>query len=72
MKKITFLFLLIFAQLTVQAQDFTVTSYSVDIIIHEEGYFDVVEKYNLNFVVPKHGIFRDIQTSYDLLSEEDK
>jgi hypothetical protein len=72
MKKISFLLLLIFAHLTVHAQDFTVTSYAVDITIHEEGYFDVVEKYNLNFEVPKRGIFRSIQTSYDLLNEEDK
>lgn len=72
MKKISFLLLLFFAQLTVNAQDFTVTSYAVDITIHEEGYFDVVEKYNLNFEAPKHGIFRDIQTSYDLLTEDDK
>ncbi len=72
MKKFTFLFLLFFGQLTVHAQDFTVTSYAVDITIHEEGYFDVVEKYNLNFEAPKHGIFRSIQTSYNLLNEEDK
>jgi len=72
MKKISFLLLLIFAHLTVHAQDFTVTSYAVDITIHEEGYFDIVEKYNLNFEVPKRGIFRSIQTSYDLLNEEDK
>jgi len=70
MKKIAFLFLIFFAQLNVYAQDFTVTSYSVDITLHEEGYFDVIEKYNLNFDVPKHGIFRDIQTSYDFLTEE--
>ena len=70
MKKITFLFLLFFVQLEVYSQDFTVTSYTVDITIHEEGYFDVVEKYNLNFEVPKHGIFRDIQLAYDLQTEE--
>jgi len=72
MKKSTFLFLLFFAQLTVHAQDFTVTSYSVDITIHEEGYFDVIEKYNIFFDTPTHGIFRDIQISYDLLTEDDK
>ncbi|SMP21392.1 Predicted membrane protein [Algoriphagus winogradskyi] len=70
MKKIAFLFLLFFAQLEAFSQDFSVTSYSVDITIHEEGYFDVVEKYNLNFEVPKHGIFRDIQLAYDLQTEE--
>ncbi len=72
MKKKLFLLIFLFAQLEVFAQDFTVTSYSVDITIHEEGYFDVVEKYNLNFEGPKHGIFRDILTSYDLLTEDGK
>ncbi|MEP2348319.1 MAG: DUF2207 domain-containing protein [Algoriphagus sp.] len=72
MKKIAFLFLLFFAQLQVNAQDFTVTSYDVDITISEAGYFDVVEKYNIYFNEPKHGIFRDILLSYDLLTEENK
>lgn len=70
MRKTLFLFLLLFVQLEVFAQDFSVTSYSVDITVHKEGYFDVIEKYNLNFEIPKHGIFRNIQTSYDLLTEE--
>ena len=46
--------------------DFTVTNYRVDITIQEEGYFDVVENYDINFNVSKHGIFRSIQTLYDL------
>lgn len=70
MKKTAFLLLFFICQFEVFSQDFSVTAYSVDITIHEEGYFDVVEKYKLNFEVPKHGIFRDIQTSYDLLTEE--
>lgn len=49
------------------AQDFTVKNYSVDITIHREGYFDVVEDYDLNFDSPKHGIYRTIQTKYELL-----
>jgi uncharacterized membrane protein YgcG len=72
MKKISLLLLLIFAQLEVFCQDFTVTTFAVDITIHEEGYFDVVEKYNIYFQDPKHGIFRDILLSYDLLTEEGK
>ncbi len=52
------------------AQDFTVNKYTVDVTIHEEGYFDVVERYDLTFAIPKHGIYRDIQTKYDLLTEE--
>ncbi|MEZ4801687.1 MAG: DUF2207 domain-containing protein [Gelidibacter sp.] len=52
------------------SQDFTVEHYTVDITIHEEGYFDVVENYDLTFAIPKHGIYRDIQTKYDILTEE--
>jgi uncharacterized membrane protein YgcG len=72
MKKnvLTFFVLLIFIK--AYAQDFTVENYSVVIYLHQDGYFDVVENYDLNFVVPKHGIYRDIQTSYDLLTLEGK
>lgn len=70
MKKTLVLLLSLFIQLQVFSQGFSVTSFSVDITIHEEGYFDVAEKYDLNFEVPKHGIFRDIQLTYDLLTEE--
>ena len=72
MKKTVLLVLIFFAQLGVFAQDFTVTSYSVDITIHEEGYFDVVENYNINFEIQKHGVFRNIRTSYDLLNENNE
>lgn len=62
---IFFIFLLGITQ--VVGQDFTINNYSVDITIHKEGYFDVVENYNLNFDIPKHGIYRSIQTKYELL-----
>jgi uncharacterized membrane protein YgcG len=42
----------------------------VDIYIHEEGYFDVVENYDLTFNTYKHGIYRNILTNYDLLTED--
>lgn len=70
MKKIGSLILLLFVLYRVDAQDFVVNEYTVNIWIHEKGYFDVVEKYDLNFEVPKHGIYRDIQTSYELLTAE--
>lgn len=66
-------FLLLFAlfsYLGVYSQDFEVNAYAVDITIHEEGYFDVVERYDLTFSAYKHGIYRDIQTKYDLMTEE--
>lgn len=52
------------------SQDFTVENYKVVIEISEKGYFDVVENYDLNFEYPKHGIYRIIQTEYDLLNAD--
>src|SRR5690606_19173483 len=54
------------------SQGFDVTHSKVDIYISEDGYFDVVENYDLNFTESKHGIYRDIQVNYDLLTEEGK
>ena len=51
------------------SQDFTVESYSVDVVIHQAGYFEVTETYDVDFARDKHGIYRDIQTTYDLLTE---
>lgn len=51
------------------SQDFTVESYTVDVAINEAGYFEVTETYDVDFAVYKHGIYRDIQTTYDLLTE---
>jgi uncharacterized membrane protein YgcG len=48
------------------AQDFVVDRYSVDINLEEAGYFEVVESYDITFSSPKHGIYRDILTSYTL------
>ncbi|MEO8773910.1 MAG: DUF2207 domain-containing protein [Gelidibacter sp.] len=70
MKQLLLLFLAFLCLNFGYAQDFTVGNYAVDITIHEEGYFDVVEKYDVTFEMPKHGIYRDIQTKYDLLTEE--
>ena len=52
------------------AQDFEVKQSRVDVYINEEGYFDVVENYDLNFTAYKYGIYRNIQVKYDLLTEE--
>ncbi len=72
MKQLSLLFLIFLSVSFGYAQDFTVDNYSVDITLHEAGYFDVVETYDLNFTLPKHGIYRDIQTTYDLFTEEGK
>lgn len=70
MKQVSLLLIALFSLTIGYAQDFEVNAYSVDIRIHEEGYFDVVEHYDLTFSTYKHGIYRDIQTKYDLLTWE--
>ncbi|MCZ4318746.1 DUF2207 domain-containing protein [Aequorivita viscosa] len=67
------LFLLLIGMLfflKTSAQEFTVNRCQVDIYIHEEGYFDVVENYDITFNTYKHGIFRNIRVNYDLLTED--
>ncbi len=54
---------------SVWAQGFNVKAYEVDVYIHEEGFFEVVEKYDVYFTMQKHGILRNIQTKYDLVTE---
>ncbi|MEO8933067.1 MAG: DUF2207 domain-containing protein, partial [Xanthomarina sp.] len=69
-KKIFLFFLCGLFFINVFSQDFEVDRASVDIYINADGYFDVVEKYDLTFTAPKHGIYRNIQTKYDLLNAE--
>ncbi|SRX55506.1 DUF2207 domain-containing protein [Aequorivita sp. CIP111184] len=67
------LFLLLFGLLFFLkgfAQDFEMNHSQVDIYINEDGYFDVVENYDLNFTTYQHGIYRDIQVKYDLITEK--
>jgi uncharacterized membrane protein YgcG len=66
MKKLIFLLLTVFLSYNSYAQGFTVENYEVDVYIEQEGYFDVVENYDLNFTQLKHGIYRKIYTHYDL------
>lgn len=54
------------------AQGFVVNKAQVDIHISEEGYFDVVEDYDLTFTEHKHGIYRNIQTQYRMETAEGK
>lgn len=52
------------------AQGFEVDRAKVDVYISADGYFDVVENYDLTFTEQKHGIYRNIQIKYDLLTAE--
>jgi len=69
MKKHILLITLLFSFYSSFGQGFDVDNYSVDIYINKAGYFDVIEKYDVNFTEYKHGIFREIVTNYQL---EDK
>jgi len=66
MKKLAYLLLALLLGYNSVAQGFDVNNYQVEIYINQEGYFDVVETYDLTFTQLKHGIFRNIQTHYDL------
>ena len=48
------------------SQGFVVDDYHVDVFLNKAGYFDVVEKYEINFTESKHGIYRNIITKYKL------
>src|SRR5690625_1549343 len=52
------------------AQGYVVRNYDVDIQIHKNGYFDVVEQYDVEFFEPRRGIIRDIITKYDFADAE--
>ncbi|HTO17179.1 MAG TPA: DUF2207 domain-containing protein [Edaphocola sp.] len=65
MKRILLLLVLIITNSFVFSQDFTVKLFTADITLHSEGYFDVVESYDVNFSVPKHGLLRNIINKYD-------
>ena len=54
------------------AQGFTVKNFTADIYLSQEGYFDVVEKYDIEFTSASHGIFRDIITKFDFKDENGK
>ncbi len=69
-KKQVLLFLLVFASFGVFAQGFEVNNYKVDITINKEGYFDVVEQYDVNFKQYKHGIYRDVLLKYDFVKQD--
>src|SRR5690606_32575198 len=70
MQKLSLLLFAFLGILNGYSQDFEVDKAQVDIYISAEGYFDVVEKYDLTFTESKHGIYRNIQTKYDLLNED--
>lgn len=72
MKKTILFLTFILANVFAFAQGFVVKNFTADIYLSTEGYFDVVEKYEINFTEAKHGIFRDIITKFDFEDESGK
>ena len=73
MRKILFFILLISGicfMSTLNAQGFSVERFTADYYLYEEGYFDVVEHYDIRFTEPKHGIFREIFTDFDFVDDQ--
>ncbi len=64
MNKIILLCSLVLAHAAAFAQGFIVNRYTADFYLHADGYFDVVENYDIEFTEAKHGIFREILTDY--------
>lgn len=46
------------------AQNFSVQKLTADFYLSKEGYFEVVEKYDVKFHEPAHGIYRDFITRF--------
>ncbi len=65
MKKIGLFLLLLLTHYWSKGQGFNVKEYKIDIFLQQEGYFDVVENYEVEFYEQKHGLIRNIITSYD-------
>jgi len=72
MIRIYSILIILLASISGFAQGFTVKEFTADIYLHKDGYFDVVEKYNIDFTQAKHGIFRDIITKFDFTDENGK
>lgn len=72
MKKhlLSLLFLFFFSCLF--SQGFTVKKFTADITMNPDGWFDVVEYYDVEFTEYKHGLLRNIITKYNLDGESRK
>lgn len=72
MKKLSLSILLLFSFSCLFSQGFTVKKYTADITMNPDGWFDVVENYDVEFTEYKHGLLRDIITKYNLDGESRK
>lgn len=66
MKKFIFSILFLFLSIFCFSQGFVVNKFTADITVDRDGWFDVIEKYDVNFTQYKHGLLRNIITKYKL------
>jgi uncharacterized membrane protein len=52
--------------------DYTIDSYSVNVVVNENNTFDITEKIEAYFNVPKHGIFRKIPLRNEVIRLDGK
>lgn len=72
MKKLSLSLLLLFSFSCLFSQGFTVKKYTVNITMNPDGWFDVIEYYDVEFTEYKHGLLRNIITKYNLDGESRK
>ena len=72
MKKIILLLSFFLVNTFAFAQGFVVKNFTADIYLNSEGYFDVVENYDVEFNQAQHGIYREIITDYKFQTAEGK
>ncbi len=67
MKKLLLLLCAVLTSLWARADlgGFSLRHASVDVVAHENGVWDVTETLRVEFHEPRHGIYRDIPTSFD-------
>lgn len=65
MKKIISLLLLSFFVMTIWAANYEIESYDIDIKADKDGWLNITETLDVRFLEKCHGIYRDIQYSFD-------
>ncbi|MDY0132368.1 MAG: DUF2207 domain-containing protein [Desulforegulaceae bacterium] len=61
----TALFFIIFSSSFLSAEDFTIKNYQVDMVVHENNSYDIVETIDVYFLRERHGIFRNLPRYFD-------
>jgi len=72
MKRVLLFFLIFIFSINIKAQEaFYIKNFDVDIIVNDDGSFDVTEKIHVFFNVSRRGIIRQIPYKYDVQEIKD-